>query len=88
MAIIVLQDDINVLTSVLAAALQGIDSSGETAPDGFQKLRSKLGTGSMVSSSRVACCHIPGEVSAPCTAAAPLQSQRAPLDRVPHPGSG
>lgn len=81
-AITMLQDDIN----ILAAAVQWIDSSGKMVPNDFQKLRNKLGTGTLIASSRVGCCHVPRDVSAPCMAAATVRSQRVPLDQVPHPG--
>lgn len=81
-----LQHDINILISILAAAVQWIDSSGKMVPKGFQRLRSKRGTGTLVALSGVASCHVPGDISAPCMAAAPVQSQRPSPGLDPSPG--
>lgn len=54
-------------------------------PNGFQKLRKKLGRGTLVASREEALLNVPGDVSTHRMAPASIWSQRNPLDRVPHP---
>lgn len=76
MTIIMLQDDINILTYILAAAVQWADCPGKMLRYVVLPLGNNACT--PAASRRAACGAIPGDVATPRIAAAPIWSQSPP----------